>query len=125
MRRKIHHLKRYKSYPDNVPKKLLKLFFDYDCLVSKLAKDRGVNTGVISALLNDGHEPKDSTVRVKLFLSPNPICKLCGRKVIHKSNKPKVLKPDYITKWEHLPKDERHKAIKQYLKWREENGYNN
>jgi hypothetical protein len=119
MRRKIKHLKRYKSYPKNVPRKLLKSFFDFDCSVSKLATDRRVNSGTISALLNDGHEPKDSSIRVKLFLTPNPICKSCGRKVIHHSTKPKIDKPEFMKEWSHLPTEERHRVIKQYLQWKE------
>lgn len=119
MRRKIKHLKRYKMYPKNVPKKLLKQFFDFNCSVSKLALNRGVNTGTLSALLNDGIEPKSEEARAKLYLVVHPICRTCGRRVIHKSNRPKQSKPDYIVQWEHLPKEERHKVIKQYLQWKE------
>ena len=121
MRRKIKHTKRYKDYPKNVPKRLVKLFFDLDRSVTRLAGSRGVNTGVISALLNDGIEPKDDKVRVRLFLHPNSTCKLCHRKIIHRSGKPKVSKPDFIVQWDHLPKEERHKVIKEYLSWKEQN----
>lgn len=122
MRRKINHSKRYKDYPKNVPRKLLHLFFALDCKITWLANDRRVNTGVISALLNDGKEPKDNLIRQRLFLSPNPICKSCGRKVIHRISNPK---PDYIIQWDHLPTEERHKVIKQYLKWRDDNETDN
>jgi hypothetical protein len=122
MRRKIKHLKRYKSYPNNVPRKLLKLFFDLDCSVSKLAKDRNINTGIVSALLNDGKEPVSISPRIALFLKPNPICKKCGRKIIHiRTGKQREPKPDFIIQWDHLDKEERHKVIQEYLKWRSTN----
>jgi len=118
MRRKIKHTKRYKDYPKNVPKRLLKLFFELNRSVSRLAMNRGVNSGTLSTLLNDGHEPKDNIIRLKLFLSENHICRSCGRRTVIKSDKPKQSKPDFIIQWDHLPKEERHKVIQEYLTWR-------
>lgn len=121
MRRKIMHLKRYKSYPKNVPRKLLKLFFGLDCSVSKLAASLKINSGTISALLNDGKEPKDSSTRAKLFLSVHPVCKTCGRRIVQRSTKAKREQSSYLKAWKKLPTKERQKAIEQYILWRKNN----
>lgn len=121
MRRKIKHSKRYKDYPKNVPRKLLKEFFALNCKVSLLAQKRHVNSGVVSALLNDGIEPKDSAIRIRLYLSPNPICPTCHRKIIQKKTKQqeyKKLKPYYQVAWEHLSKEERHKVMETYINFK-------
>lgn len=120
MRREIKHLKRYKSYPKNVPKKLLKMFFDLDCKVSKLAQKINVNSGTVSNLLNNGTEPKNERDRKALYLPLRPVCPCCNRKIINrtKQNSPKSQQPEYLKKWKHLSKDERQKVIQEYLKWK-------
>jgi hypothetical protein len=119
MRRKTEHKKRYKDYPKNVPRKLLKLFFDLDCKMLSLAKARGVNVGIISFLLNDGKEPKDSSIRSKLYLPAHPICKCCGKKIINRKKVPAAIaEPEYIKKWRKLSKQERQRAIEAYIKWK-------
>lgn len=124
MRRIIKHSKRYKDYPKNVPRKLLKEFFDLNRSVTKLAFRCNVNSGIISKLLNDGIEPKDKAIRVRLHLSPVTICPKCGRKIINRKTATKRVEPDYIKKWKHLSTDERQKAIKEYVEWTEKRNRN-
>lgn len=120
MRRKIEHSKRYKEYPSNVPRKLLQIFFALDRKVSWLANDRRVNSGVISALLNDGKEPKDLETRARLFLKPVSICPKCGRRIIkaRSTNKPASKQEPYIKAWRRLPQEIRNNAIKQFILYR-------
>ena len=118
MRRKIRHSKRYRDYPRNVPKRLIKLFFDLNRSVSRLAMSRGVNSGTVSALLNDGKEPKSNSIRTRLWLTINPICKSCGRKIINRKPNNAEPRPQFIIDWNHLPTAERHKVIQEYLRWK-------
>lgn len=120
MRRKINHSKRYKDYPKNVPRKLLKEFFyKYDLSVTKISFYHNVNTGVMSKLLNDGIEPTDNHIRNLLHLKPIKVCKTCGRKIVEKKPaKQKQPQPDYMKKWKHLSAEERNRAIFVYMSWR-------
>lgn len=123
MRRKIKYTKRYKDYPKNVPKALLKEFFGpYRLSVSMLSAYHEVNTGIISKLLNDGIEPKDNDVRLRLHFKPLTTCPTCGRKIIkHKVSEQKTKQPDYMEKWKKLPTEERRQAIQAYINWQEQN----
>lgn len=38
--------------------------------------------------------------------------------LIKVKEKKKIDKPDYIKAWDHLPREERHQVIKEYLKWK-------
>lgn len=118
MRRKIKHTKRYKDYPKNVPKKLLKEFFDSNLSVTKLAQSRNVNSGTISALLNDGKEPKDRSTRAKLYLTLRPVCPCCNRKIIQRKTAEKKQTPEYMKLWKKIPAAERQRAIEVYMSWR-------
>ena len=108
--------KRRGNYPKNVPKKLLRLLRQYDGNRKSVSTRLGINEYYLSRLLNYGDEPTDKTangqeVRLKLFLPRK-------KKRIKVSTIPKYIRPDFINKWVHLPKEERHKVIKQYLLWR-------
>lgn len=110
--------KRRKDYPANVPRKLFQLLKQYDWNRSLLATYLGVNGGYISNLLNKGIEPTDTTihgrsVRKKLFLKAY---KLPRRKI----NRTIQNKPDWLTKWNHLTKEERDKVKQQYIKYKEQ-----
>jgi hypothetical protein len=119
MRRKIKHSKHYKDYPKNVPRRLLKEFFQLHCSVTKLASACNVNSGIISKLLNDGIEPKDKATRVRLHLSPVTICPKCGRRIVNRTKQNKWREePAYIKKWKHLSTDERQAVIRQYLEFK-------
>lgn len=92
--------------------------------IREVARRLNVNPKYVYYNIIGGFEPTDKTekgqeTRKRLGLKPKkPIAKV-------KTDKPKVIKPDYIVTWEHLPKEERHKVIKQYLEWRNKNGHNN
>lgn len=65
--------KRFRDYPPNVPRKLIKAFRAAACNTRRLEKEIGVNNYFICKLLNEGIEPTDQTekgraARVKLFL---------------------------------------------------------
>lgn len=111
----------------NTPRRLVREYKKLGCNQLHLAKKLKINDGYLNRLMKDGIEPTDRTekgrdARAKMFLHNHPLsCKTCGRKVIHHSSKPKVCKPDFIVQWDHLPKEERHKVIKQYLQWKENN----
>lgn len=67
-----------------------------------------------------GWEPTDKTekgqeVRIKLGL------KRYKKKDKPIENKPKKVKPNFVKEWDHLPKEERHKVIQEYLSWRNKN----
>lgn len=117
MRRKIKHSKRYKDYPKNVPRKLLKAFFSLSCSVSRLAEQKAVNSGVISALLNDGKEPKNKAIRERLGLKAYSICLACGRRIIGRSTQTRKEQPEHMRVWKKLPTSERQKVIMEYIKW--------
>ncbi len=111
--------KRYIDYPPNVPKKLFKLLKKYNFIRSYVAKELEVNSGRLSQLLDKGIEPTDATItgrvaRRKLFLS------IRKHKDFNQINihKPKIDRPQFIKDWNHLPTDERHKIIKEYLSWK-------
>lgn len=105
--------RRLKDYPPNVPRKLFRLLKEYKFNRSLLAVAIGVNGGHISKLLNKGIEPQDNSIRVKMFLPKLKLKRQAGAK---RERKPE---PEFIKAWKHLPTDERHKVIKQYLKWKE------
>lgn len=79
----------------------------------------GISGGMAYRIAIHRYEPAAHSTRKLLGLDDRP-CPKCGYKANRKS-RAKSPKPDFITTWEHLPKEERHKVIKQYLKWREEN----
>lgn len=105
--------RRLKDFPANVPRKLFRLLKYWDFNRSLLAMAIGVNGGHISKLLNQGVEPQDNSIRVKMFLPKLKVKRQQGQK---RERKPE---PEFIKAWKHLPTDERHKVIKQYLKWRD------
>lgn len=75
----------------------------------------GITGGMAFRIARSNYEPVDETIREKLGLDIKT-CNKCGHRHF---NRTKQVKPDYIVKWEHLPKDERHKVIKEYLKWKD------
>ena len=88
--------------------------------IRETARRLKINPKYVFDNLIHGIEPTDRTqkgqeVRQKLGLP--------RLKKKEKSNtiKPKKRKEEFIIKWEHLPKDERRKVIKEYLKWKESN----
>lgn len=105
------------NYPSNVPKKLIQKL--HRCKGNRffLSVLLNVNSGRLSLLLNKGIEPTDKTeagrtARIRMFLPKH--------KNKSKSNPYKKLKPYFVVQWEHLPKEERHKVIQEYLKWKEQ-----
>jgi hypothetical protein len=113
--------KRLKDYPKNVPRKLFQLLKSFEWNRTLMAKYLGVNGGYISNLLNKGIEPPDTTdigrdTRRKLYLKPYKK----GRIKLHRT-KQKIDQPEYMKKWSHLSKEERHKVIKTYIEWKEKN----
>lgn len=115
--------KRYIDYPPNVPKKLFKLLKWWDFKRSGVAYQLGVNSGRLSQLLDKGIEPTDATptgrdARKRLFL---PVRKHHNFNEIA-IHKPKIDQPEFIKEWKHLPTEERHKVIKEYLTWKKQTG---
>lgn len=85
------------------------------CTIRELARRLEINPKYLHDYLKKGIEPTDKTehgqsLRIKLGLAKH--------KHRDRSNKPKKIKPDFIIEWNHIPTEERHIAIKQYLKWR-------
>jgi hypothetical protein len=105
--------KRWKDYPPNVPRKLFHKLREYKFNRSLCALDIGVNSGHLSKLLNQGIEPKDNTIRKKMFLKSLKIRK---QTTVNKDRPPQ---PEYIKQWRHLPTGERHKVIQEYLSWKQ------
>lgn len=92
-------MKRYRDYPPNVPRKLIKAFRAVGSNVRKLEGQLNVNSYYICKLLNDGIEPTDKTehgqeMRVKLFL----------RKLKPKPRKERKPIPDWKKKWREVMK---------------------
>lgn len=90
----------------NAPNKLVSLFIQYDKKYHRLAQEIKVNVRYVYELLHYGKEPTKKTLK--------------GRKARERmflDNQPKK-KPDFIVAWDHLPKEERHKVIQEYLKWK-------
>lgn len=107
------------DYPKNVPRALIREYRLAGENGLKLSKKLGVNDAHLSKLLKYGIEPVDNSIRIKLMLSPNNICKTCGRKIIKKkTKKDQPPEPEYMKTWKRLPKTERHAAIIQYTVWR-------
>jgi hypothetical protein len=67
--------KRFRDYPPNVPRKLIKAFRAVGCNTRKLEKEIGVNNYYICKLLNDGIEPSNPTIREKMFFEPPKVPK--------------------------------------------------
>lgn len=116
--------KRYIDYPPNVPKRLFRLLKLCDFNRSTLAKMINTNSGYLSQLLNKGVEPTDTTptgraARRALFLLVRKHHNF-NQVVIHK---PKIDKPQYIKDWNHLPTEERRKAIQEYMAWKNPGKY--
>ena len=78
-----------------------------------------VNQKYISENIRLGKEPTNLLIREKMGLK-NIECLTCHQKLIADKKKTviKKEKPDFIKQWGHLPVDERHKVIKEYLKWK-------
>lgn len=104
--------RRLKDYPTNVPRKLFQALKRYNFNRSLTASALDINSGHLSKLLNDGIEPKDNTIRRKMYLKTIKTIK-------QRVKRERVPEPVFIKLWKHLPTDERHKVIKQYLKWKE------
>jgi len=90
--------------------------------IRETARRLKVNPKYVFDNLKYGLEPTDRTekgqeARVKLGL---PRLKKKQRS----NTKPKKRKEEFIVKWEHLPKDERQKVIKDYLRWKEKSENN-
>lgn len=90
----------------NAPEKLVSLFIECDKKYHLLADKVNVNVRYVYDLLHYGKLPTNKTskgrkAREKLFI-----------------DKKKIDKPDYIKIWDHLPREERHQVIKEYLKWK-------
>jgi len=112
--------KRYIDYPTNVPRKLFKWLKTHEFKRTQLAKFLGVNSGRLSLLLDKGIEPTDQTwlgrdARARLFLRIHKH-RSFNEIAIHK---PRTEQPQFIKEWKHLPTDERHKVIKEYLVWKQ------
>lgn len=107
------------KYHPNAPAKLKKLLRQNKENQNAVAKIIGVNSSHISKLVTKGEEPKDSSIRVKLFLSAHPICKCCGRKIVNRKKTVKKETPQYMKVWKHLSTDERNTVIQQYIKFKE------
>ena len=110
--------KRYKKmseYPPNVPRALIRLYRANNENGKKTAQLLGVHDAHLSVLLKYGREPIDDELRKKLMLRKRRSPR------VKRSSLARPEKPDFIKKWEHLPKEERHKVIKQYLNWKENN----
>ena len=105
--------------PIEVPIKLLRKFRKCKGKFHILADTLDINVSYVYNFMRYGKEPTDKTekgqeARLKLGLSR------IKKKVKVISDKPKYEKPDFIKEWGHLPTDERHRTIKEYLKWRNE-----
>lgn len=111
-------LKRFRDYPANVPRRLIKAYRAAGCNTRRLEKTIGVNNYYICKLMNEGIEPSNSDIRGKLFLSPRNVCRLCGRKITQPRQLEKKPKPEFLRLWNRLPTEERHKVIQEYLKWK-------
>lgn len=120
MRRIIKHSKRFKDYHVNTPKKLFDVMKRFDFSVSKTAAFLGVNSGHISALINDGYEPRNPDIRKKLFLKTYSICPACKRKLMYRTKQKEAKEeiPDYLKMWKHLSKQERQTVIQQYITYK-------
>lgn len=86
--------------------------------IREVSRRLNVNQRYVCENLKYGREPTDNTfngreVRARLGL------KRYKKKVKLATDKPKSSKPDFIVAWDHLPKEERHKVIKQYLQWKD------
>ena len=103
--------RRLKDYPPNVPKKLFRKLKEYQFNRSLTALAIGVNGGHLSKLLNQGIEPQDNSIRVKMFL---PKLKV-KRQQREKRDRPP--EPEYMKVWKHLPTKVRHKAIQEFTTW--------
>lgn len=112
----MKRIKRVYEYPSNVPRKLIMKFREAKHNERELSRRLGVNVGHVSKLLKKGIEPKDETIRAKMLFPKS------RRKAKVKSTKEqiKVDQPEFIKQWRHLPTEERHKVIQQYLRWKHE-----
>jgi len=63
--------KRFSDYPPNLPRKLIKALHVAGS-ARKLEKVLGVNHYYISKLMNEGIEPTNPKIRVKMFLPRKP-----------------------------------------------------
>lgn len=106
--------RRYKDYPPNVPRKLIKLFREFHEKQLWLAHRLEINDAHLSKLFKYGIEPKDESIRAKMFLKKIKVKRI---KTEHK----KTPRPDWLNEWLHLPTDERQKVIKQYIDWKKKN----
>jgi hypothetical protein len=102
-------MRRYRDYPSNVPRKLIRMYRQTGENGLKLAKLLGVNDAHLSKLFNKGIEPKDQSIRDKLFLKK---IKVKRQKRIYQP------RPEWMSEWLHLPAEERHIVIRKYLSWK-------
>lgn len=81
---------------------------------NKTGREFEITGGMAFRIAHSNYEPANEAIREKLGLDVKT-CPRCGHRHFNRIKKDK---PDWMKTWDHLPKDERHKAIRQYLEWR-------
>lgn len=109
-----------KTCHPNTPYKLKIIYRKFKGKYHPLSIFLKINVRYVYDLVVNGKEPTDKTskgqeARIKLFLPAK-------KKIIREKKEiVKKAKPDFIVQWDHLPKEERHKVIQEYLSWRNKN----